>query len=266
MRESLKQNKLAQYMIRRGWSFSAFRGKREQNKRIKEQSRKYGLNPKDCIFKGVEGVKFYLPEYRKDVVQKDIVMNADYYEADGLKRAKEYVMKKGEPVNALDIGANIGSHTLYFIKKWGVKKVWSFEPVPSTFAILKKNVEINGLSDRVAVENVGVGEKEYRASVKEEIKNNRGGTSIKEDSEGTFTVKTIDSYNLTDVSLMKIDTEGYEVRVLQGAKNTIVRNRPVILVEIADDNIARVREMMKEWDYKEAFHNGENYVLIPKEL
>lgn len=266
MKEGLKKNKCAQYMIKKGWSFTAIRGKKEQSRKIKEQERKYHLNDRDCVFTGVHGVKFYLPEYKKDVVQKDIVLNADYYEADGLKKAEEYVKKKGNLINALDIGANIGSHTLYFIKKWGIKKVWSFEPVPSTFAILRKNVEINGLEERIVLENVGVGEKEYHASVKEEIKDNRGGTSIQEDSAGTFVVKTIDSYHLSDVSLMKIDTEGYELKVLQGAEDTIVKNRPVILAEIADANIEMVKSMMKEWNYKEARHSGENYIFIPAEL
>lgn len=266
MKESLKKNKLAQYMIRKGWSFSAIRGRKEQRKKIRQQERTYHLNVRDCIFTGVDGVRFYLPEYKKDVVQKDIVINADYYEADGLEKAKEYVEKKGSLINALDIGANIGSHTMYFIKKWGVKKVWSFEPVPSTFAILRKNIEINDLGEKVVLENVGVGEKEYHASVKEEIKYNRGGTSIQEDSTGPFEVKTIDSYRLSDISLIKIDTEGYELKVLQGAEATIVKNRPIILAEIADDNIESVRNMMRKWNYKEARHSGENYIFLPGEL
>lgn len=253
-------------MIAKGWSFSAIRGRRAQNQKIREQKRNGYLSDRDRVFTGVEGVKFYLPEYKKDVVQKDIVINADYYEADGLAKAKEYVEKKGTLVNALDIGANIGSHTLCFIKKWGVKKVWSFEPVPSTFAILRKNVEINDLGERVVLENVGVGEREYHASVKNTVKNNRGGVSIKEDSAGTFVVKTIDSYDLSDISLIKIDTEGYELKVLEGAKATIVKNRPVILVEIADANIGSVKNMMKELNYKEVWHSGENYIFIPGEL
>lgn len=264
MRESWKKNKLAQYMIRKGISFSAMKGRAEQREKIREREQAGLLN--DCIFTGVDGVKFYLPEYKKDVVQKDIVINADYYEADGLEKAKEYVARKGTLINVLDIGANIGSHTLYFLKRWQAKKVWSFEPVPSTFAILQKNIEINRLGEQVVLENVGVGEKEYHASVKEEIRHNRGGTSIQEDSAGFFVVKTIDSYNLSDVSLIKIDTEGYELKVLQGAKDTVVKNRPVIIVEITDANVETVLNMMKEWNYKETRHSGENYIFIPREL
>lgn len=265
MKERWKENKLAQYLIRNGWGFHGIKGRRIEKRKIKEQERKYQLNDKENIFEGIEGIKIYLPEYKTDVVQKSIVIDANYYEYIGLERAKKYIVKKGSG-NALDIGANIGSHTLYFIKEYGMEKVWSFEPVPSTFAILKKNIELNSLEQKVCLENVGIGEREYHASVKDEFKHNRGGTSIKEDDTGIFQVKTIDSYDILNVSLIKIDTEGYEIKVLQGAEETIVKCRPIILIEIAEANKDAAEHMMKKWKYKKVSESSENYIFIPEEL
>ena len=50
----------------------------------------------------------------------------------------------------------------------------------------------------------------------------------------TFDVKTLDSYNYDNVGMMKIDVQGYEPWVLDGAKSTILRNRPTIFIEVEE--------------------------------
>ena len=55
--------------------------------------------------------------------------------------------------------------------------------------------------------------------------------------------KTLDSFNLTNVSLIKIDTEGYEKSVVVGARNTIEKHKPVIVAELS------TKEQFNEFKY-----------------
>src|SRR3989344_9219581 len=73
-----------------------------------------------------------------------------YYEP-YLTRVFDQHIKKGDTV--LDIGANIGYHTLHFARLVGeTGKVYAFEPHPSNFALLKKNIEANGYKNVVLVQ------------------------------------------------------------------------------------------------------------------
>ena len=57
------------------------------------------------------------------------------------------------------------------------------------------------------------------------------GTYYIKDYKGSIPVKTLDSYNLTDVDVIKIDVEGFEVPVIEGARQNILSNKPWIQIE-----------------------------------
>lgn len=61
--------------------------------------------------------------------------------------------------------------------------------------------------------------------------------------------RPLDDFRLSDVSLMKIDVEGHEMEVLQGGRETIQRNRPVILIEIKCKNRARAARFLEDLEY-----------------
>ena len=72
----------------------------------------------------------------------------------------------------------------------------------------------------------------------------------------TVEVKTLDSYNFTNVGFIKIDVEGYEKFVLEGAVNTIANNRPTLQLEIVPSQCKRFKysaidliEWIRSWDY-----------------
>jgi FkbM family methyltransferase len=64
-------------------------------------------------------------------------------------------------------------------------------------------------------------------------------------------VRALDSFSIRDVSLIKIDVEGHEVEVLRGAVETISASRPVVLVEIKDQNVQQVSSFFKDLNYQE---------------
>jgi len=145
------------------------------------------------------------------------------------RRLKEYMTPRRSKV-CVDVGANIGLWTLHLAKQGF--KVHAFEPDPRTYRILKKNVE----KYDVSVYPCAVGEHNYEAKLN--IHYHPGHNSIIQknvDYSGrkiTVQVRTLDSFTLDNVGLIKIDTEGYEIPVLEGARETIRKFHPRLIIEV----------------------------------
>jgi FkbM family methyltransferase len=139
-----------------------------------------------------------------------------------------------------DIGAFIGTHTLAFSRLVGEQgKVYSFEPRREIFDILTKNIELNSLGNVTAfnaavsyeLSNVGL------SSLSQSDDENLGGLAlydapnVSRDVDYSVKVVSIDSLAIDHLDLIKIDVEGMEDSVLNGAVETIERHRPVIFAE-----------------------------------
>ena len=126
---------------------------------------------------------------------------------------------------ALDIGANVGLWSRDLVKYFD--QVIAFEPVAMFRECLEKNVTASNIS----VESVALGDSEgqVRMIITE---GNTGHTHVDPAStNGDTRIIQLDSLNLQNVDYIKIDCEGFEYRVLQGAKETIQRCRPVVVIE-----------------------------------
>ena len=126
---------------------------------------------------------------------------------------------------ALDIGANVGLWSRDLVKHF--KQVIAFEPVAMFRECLEKNVTASNIS----VESVALGDSEgqVRMIITE---GNTGHTHVDPIStNGDTRIIRLDSLNLTDVDYIKIDCEGFEYRVLQGAEQTVKRCQPVVVIE-----------------------------------
>jgi len=141
----------------------------------------------------------------------------------------------------LDIGANIGTHSVIFSRKSKLGKVYAFEPQSLTFSILQNNILYNGLSNVIALhyaittldnhavsmDNFSfVGKKINNGALRlSPFKNNPiiGEVSLS---------RTIDSFNFKSVNFIKMDIQGSEVMALAGAKKTIKKSRPIMFIEI----------------------------------
>jgi FkbM family methyltransferase len=137
----------------------------------------------------------------------------------------------------LDIGANIGTHTLCFSRKVGpLGQVLSFEPQRLIFQVLCANVAINSLHN-VHTFMAGVGETptEMHTSVRDYNTEGNFGAStlIAGPTAGIASVPvvTIDGLNLPSCQLIKIDVEGMELAVLKGSSKTVAVTQPVIYAE-----------------------------------
>jgi FkbM family methyltransferase len=138
-------------------------------------------------------------------------------------------------MTVLDIGANIGAHTLFFAAAAGpTGEVLAFEPVPGLFQLLCCNLALNGLA-RVRTFPAAVGRARGAAGLPAldlGRPGNFGAAAIVPAGGGEAApVLAIDDLGLGACHLMKIDVEGMEGEVLAGAAATIARHRPVLFVE-----------------------------------
>lgn len=136
----------------------------------------------------------------------------------------------------LDVGANVGHYTLLaaVIKQ---SKVIAIEPIPTTYTRLIQNITINNIQDRVTTHNIGLsnipGELAFSNNQFTTNRVNNSGLGIKVD------VKTIDELFLEKkINAIKIDVEGFEWFVLNGAKETLkMKDLNVIIIELNDSGI-----------------------------
>lgn len=212
----------------------------------------------------VNGVRFYVPNYPRDLIQSYLVDTKQFYELDQLKRVEKYI-KKGDVI--LDVGANMGNHSLYWANEGKAKKIYAFEPLPEAFDILKTNVEINNLQGKVIPLNIGLSSKKTNGRAFVLVDDNIGGTSISQDPEGNLKLERLDDiiFDEQHIDLVKIDVEGHELYVLQGARNTLLKYKPVIYIEIWNENVVKVHDYLTKMGYilqENIAH--ENYLYVFK--
>jgi FkbM family methyltransferase len=160
------------------------------------------------------------------------------------------------PGLALDIGANIGNHALFFAEHF--EAVWAFEPHPRTSELLRFNAALRpnvrcfaqGLSNqtgpaqlRVPSQNVGMATLHPAAL---------GALAAQATTVPCQLMRLDDLPELAGppsprVALMKIDVEGHELAVLQGAVGLIERDRPVVVLEQAEHDIRNGSSAALDW-------------------
>jgi FkbM family methyltransferase len=144
-------------------------------------------------------------------------------------------------MTVLDVGANIGAHTLLFARLAGpAGRVLAFEPQRKLFQMLCGNCAVNGLENVFAYHGFAAAEQGEQAVKDIDMSRvgNFGGQEMaqmiaEETSETVAHVKSvrIDDMSLAACDFVKIDVEGMELSVLQGAAETIRRHRPILFVE-----------------------------------
>jgi FkbM family methyltransferase len=180
------------------------------------------------------------------------------YQREELKFFSDYV-KPGDTV--LDIGANIGTHTLWFANRVGSKdegRVLAFEPQRLVYQTLCANMALNSVVC-VDCKHMGVGSAQKIVKVPildPDVENNFGGLSIKEQDQGEdVAVVPIDHINLSRCDFIKIDVEGMEPEVLMGGLKTIYNHKPVIYMEVdRGENTPLVAEIMDSLGYEMNMH------------
>lgn len=137
---------------------------------------------------------------------------------------------------AIDIGANVGVWSYWLSRH--AKKVESFEPNPKIFNVLK-NIKIKNVNTyNIALSNKS-GSVDLLIPKGSKGFSNQGASlsSIKVQGEHkslSIQAKCLDEYNFLDVNFIKIDVEGHEHEVIEGAKETIKKCKPTMVIEMEE--------------------------------
>jgi len=149
--------------------------------------------------------------------------------------------------DALDIGANIGFHSVLLAKNLKGGKVLAVEPTRNALRRLRRNIDLNDVGERVSVfEGVASnapGMLEIKTIEGREEYSSLGvmghpsisGISFRTERVAASTVDDLVAMHQLDPGFMKIDVEGAEHLVFEGARTTLGKHRPVILSELSDD-------------------------------
>lgn len=218
--------------------------------------------PVFCFFYDKAPIRIYVPDYREDLIQKDITMMQTFHEIELLRYVKAHYLRDG--MVYLDCGANIGNHTLFFARAANARRIFSFEGHPRTFGILEKNIELNALQNCVEAYNCVLGEKKGHAKIQHEEPTNIGETSFCEDAEGDMKMICIDDMPWEEkVDFVKMDVEGFEYHVLKGMKNLLQNSQPILWIESFPDKYPRVMAFFQEMGYRqEHVLPGSNYIFV----
>jgi FkbM family methyltransferase len=203
-----------------------------------------------------------------DHIQK-VQAGGSFYEQGDLETLTPYFREGGTFV---DIGANTGQHSIYFAKVLGAKAIILLEPIRETCNILIENLRLNDLLDTSDISCLGLGLSDKASHASFDVNPaNLGATILHESSSGPIPTETGDAV-LRDqyVDFIKIDTEGFEIKVLHGLSDTIRRCRPTIYVEVADENGEAFLDFVSQTRYRielrhRNYGSNENFLILPGE-
>lgn len=202
---------------------------------------------------------------------KQVLMTGHPYEGT-LSLMLQAIAKPG--TIAIDIGAHVGVHTIFMSRKVGNSgAVISFEPNKKLYMEHLYNLEFNNCENVIPICK-GLGEnakKEtlHRITIEQEDALEGEGDEIE--------IVPLDSFGLTNVSVIKMDVENYEYFVLKGAKNTLLKNKPPLLFECwlgyeygrkdemrQRENFERVMDLLESYGYDIYIIYNCDFLAIPR--
>jgi FkbM family methyltransferase len=143
----------------------------------------------------------------------------------------------------VDIGANVGHHSLY--ASTVAKVVHAFEPFPQVARNIREKIKVNGLKNLI-LHPVGLGDTDSELPYVQPNDCNTGtGTFVAASNNDSLylPVRNADNYfqknSIDKISFIKIDVEGFEGKVLQGLRKSVESSRPVVFFEWTENSIAQ---------------------------
>lgn len=149
--------------------------------------------------------------------------------------------KEGAVIQA---GGNCGVYPLLYTEFFN--HVYTFEPDPINFYCLTANCQIPG----IVKFNCALSDKNDLVTIKENSSVNRGMNAVESTADRgsvhSVPAVTIDSFEFEDVRLIQLDLEGYEGNAILGARRTIEKFKPMIILEWSDEHARVLPEQYEE--------------------
>jgi FkbM family methyltransferase len=181
----------------------------------------------------------------------------------------------GTPLNIVDVGAQIGSYSLY-AKFLPHCKFFAFEPFPQSYDILNENLKRNNITNvdtyKLGISNVS-GEATLSTSVGHNGLHTLGKNPRRFIDKADLVIQTTtldEFFKNIRIDLLKIDVEGWEAFVLIGGRNVIKRDRPLIQIEWCPVNMDQcglnqviLTDIICQLGYRIVHLDGEEMILHP---
>ena len=214
-------------------------------------------NRNKIVMAEIDGIKYQLD-------LNELIDSSIYYEGCFEPMTTAVINKYvREGMTVLDIGANIGCHTLRFAKLvGGGGKVIAFEPMSWAYSKLKHNIELNDFNN-IVIEKIALSSVNQRAQniyFRSSWTIDPGSSSNAKKKEDINFI-TLDEYvrrnKINRIDFIKLDVDGYEYKIIQGARDTLKRDKPLIIIElgiytlqVVGDNIYDLVNALSDIGYK----------------
>lgn len=192
----------------------------------------------------------------------------EFYEIKTLQRLAG-LLSAGDQV--VDVGANVGNHTVYFAGELGCR-VTSLECNPNLTPLLRSAVSDNGLDALVDLSHLGKAVSDGPGDVFFNFIR-ADYSNVTKHADGAATrvpAMALDSLDLPACRLLKVDVDGGEIGVLRGAEGFLARHRPLLVIEVMNFNIAEALSLIDKAGYAMVRENAQakthsDFVFSPVE-
>lgn len=192
----------------------------------------YGLRYRGNLSNGIEFAMYHYGAFEKPLL---------YFLRDALRAIQETHEAREREAIFLDIGANIGQHSLFM--SLYADRVHAFEPYHAVANSLREHIRLNAI-DNIVVHELGLSDNNGTLPFYAPVGSNKGVGSFDSRSQqrgnrcvGELMIRRGDDFlaanDIPLVDLIKIDVEGYERRALLGMRRMLENSRPVIVCEIS---------------------------------
>lgn len=210
----------------------------------------------------------FATDMQRDPIQRSL-RNGDFYEPEELALMQAHLPEGG---TFLDVGANVGNHSLFAGLFCAAQRIIPFEPNPLAYRLLVLNLILNDLRDRTVFDFVGFGASDLdrEGFAMSQRHKNLGAARMLAGQGDIATLRPDDVLHDEYPDFIKIDVEGMEMQVLRGLQKTIRRTRPVMLVEVDRKNAHDFADWRLSHGFElpvsvKHYKDNCNYLCVPEE-
>lgn len=185
------------------------------------------------------------------------VLEGGYYEEGMLS----HIRALGRKGAYIDVGAHVGTHSVWFALQCPATRVYSFEPVSRFAEMLRANIRLNSVDDRVTVVQIGLSDHPGSASNVLSSSHQHGFMSKPVEVTEMFEVACLDTIVRDRVAVLKLDVEGMEPAVLRGSRRILLEDSPVVFAEARNE--AERRALFAELEPLGYRHTGRIFNATP---
>jgi FkbM family methyltransferase len=216
------------------------------------------------IFQG-KHVKWLITNRGDEIQGKQL--KCGFYESAELR---DLLADIGPRQRIVDIGANIGNHSVFFVQHFGCKELTAIEPYPPALRHLLANLALNYEADvQIRICPVALGSAAGTVALRPPTRFNVGLTRVSFSEGGSTPIRTGDELiGTSPVDFIKIDVEGMELQVLDGLGRVLQNQRPALYIEVSVANRNGFFDRMRRLNYDvaretKAYGDQANFTLMP---